>query len=102
MALALIISELKAARWSKDDKAGWIALANDVIENYSDKAGEIDYESLVVDLDNWPVNGGLDETMCQQTLDTSFEFEAISVQLKCSDIADFSFQERALEVLGEE
>jgi ABC-type nitrate/sulfonate/bicarbonate transport system substrate-binding protein len=102
MALALIISELKAARWAKDDKAGWIALANDVIENYSDEAGEIDYKSLVVDLDNWPVNGGLDETMCQQTLDTSFEFEAISVQLKCSDIADFSFQERALEILGEE
>jgi ABC-type nitrate/sulfonate/bicarbonate transport system substrate-binding protein len=100
MALALIISELKAARWSKEDKAGWIALANEVIENYSPEAGEIDYQSLVVDLDNWPVNGGLDETMCQQTLDTSFEFGAITKELKCSDIADFSFQERALEILG--
>jgi ABC-type nitrate/sulfonate/bicarbonate transport system substrate-binding protein len=101
MALALIISELKAARWAHEDKAGWIALANEVIENYSPEAGEIDYQSLVVDLDNWPVNGGLDQTMCQQTLDTSFEFEAIEVQLQCSDIADFTFQERALEILGE-
>jgi sulfonate transport system substrate-binding protein len=101
MALALVISELKAARWAKEDKAGWIALANDVIEEYSPEAGEIDYQSLVIDLDNWPVNGGLDPEMCQQTLDTSFEFDAISVQLKCEDIVDFSFQERALEILGE-
>jgi ABC-type nitrate/sulfonate/bicarbonate transport system substrate-binding protein len=100
MALALIISELKAARWSKEDKAGWIALAKSVIEGYSDEAGAIDYQSLVIDLDDWPVNGGLDKTMCQQTLDTSFEFQAIKVQLKCEDIADFSFQERALEILG--
>ena len=102
MALALIISEIKAARWSKEDKAGWIALANEVIEDYSDEAGEIDYESLVVDLDNWPVNGGLDRTMCQQTLDTSFEFTAIPEKLQCEDIADFSFQEKALEILGQE
>lgn len=100
MALALIISELKAARWAKEDKAGWIALAKSVIEGYSDEAGAIDYQSLVIDLDDWPVNGGLDKTMCQQTLDTSFEFQAIKVQLKCEDIADFSFQERALEILG--
>jgi sulfonate transport system substrate-binding protein len=101
MALALIISELKAARWAKADKAGWIALANEVIEDYSDEAGEIDYQSLVIDLDNWPVNGGLDKTMCQQTLDTSFEFEAIKTEIKCEDIADFSFQEKALEILGQ-
>ncbi len=102
MALALIISELKAARWANANKDEWIALAVETVENYKPEAGEIDYQALVIDLDNWPVNGGLDETMCQQTLDTSFEFEAISVQLKCSDIADFSFQERALEILGEE
>ena len=102
MAQALIISELNAARWSKVDKAGWIALAMEVIEGYSPEAGELDYQDLVIDLDDWPVNGGLDETMCQQTLDTSFEFGAITAQLKCSDVADFSFQEKALEILGEQ
>jgi ABC-type nitrate/sulfonate/bicarbonate transport system substrate-binding protein len=101
MATALIISELKAARWSKENKEEWIALANEVIEEYSPEAGEIDYESLVVELDNWPVNGGLDEELCQTTLDTSLEFEAISEEIACEDIADFSFQEQALEILGE-
>jgi ABC-type nitrate/sulfonate/bicarbonate transport system substrate-binding protein len=102
MAQALIVSELNAARWAKEDKAGWIALANEVIEGYSPEAGEIDYQALVQDLDNWPVNGGLDETMCQQTLDTSFEFGAITTQLQCSDVADFTFQEKAVEILGEQ
>lgn len=100
MALALVISELKAARWAKEDKEGWIKLANEVIENYSPEAGAIDYQQLVIDLDNWPVNGGLDKTMCQQTLDTSFEFGAIKQQLKCEDVTDFTFQDRALEILG--
>ena len=102
MAQALVISELNAARWAKEDKAGWIALAQEVIEEYSPEAGEIDYQELVIDLDNWPVNGGLDETMCQQTLDTSFEFGAITAELQCSEVADFSFQEKALEILGEQ
>jgi sulfonate transport system substrate-binding protein len=102
MAQALVISELNAARWAKQDKAGWIALAEEVIEEYSPEAGEIDYQALVIDLDTWPVNGGLDETMCQQTLDTSFEFGAITAQLQCSDVADFSFQEKAVEILGEQ
>lgn len=101
MALALIISELKAARWAHEDKAGWISLANEVIEEYSPEVGELDYQALVVDLDTWPVNGGLDRTMCQQTLDTSLEFGAISTELKCEDIVDFTYQERALEILGE-
>jgi ABC-type nitrate/sulfonate/bicarbonate transport system substrate-binding protein len=102
MAQALIVSELNAARWAKANKDEWIALANEVIEGYSPEAGEIDYQALVQDLDNWPVNGGLDETMCQQTLDTSFEFGAITAQLQCSDVADFSFQEKAVEILGEQ
>jgi ABC-type nitrate/sulfonate/bicarbonate transport system substrate-binding protein len=101
MAQALIISELMAARWAKENKQGWIDLANQVIEGYSPEAGDIDYEALVTDLDTWPVNGGLDETMCQQTLDTSFEFGAITTELQCADVVDSSFQERALEVLGE-
>jgi ABC-type nitrate/sulfonate/bicarbonate transport system substrate-binding protein len=102
MAQALIISELNAARWSKVSKDEWIALAMEVIEGYSPEAGALDYQDLVIDLDDWPVNGGLDETMCQQTLDTSFEFGAITAQLQCSDVADFSFQEKALEILGEQ
>lgn len=102
MALALIISELKAARWSKEDKAGWIALAKEVIEEYSDEVGELDYQQIVVDADNWPVNGGLDQTMCEATLKTSFEFGAIDKEIACDEIADFSFQERALEIVGKQ
>ena len=101
MALALILSELKSARWIKENKQGWIDLAMEVIEEYSPEAGAIDYDALVVELDTWPVNGGLDREMCQKTLDTSFEFGAIETQLQCEDVADFSFQERALEILGE-
>ncbi len=102
MALALIISELRAARWAKENKQGWIDLAKTVIEGYTDEAGAIDYDEIVIKLDNWPVNGGLDRDLCQNTLDTSFEFGAITEQLNCEDVADFTFQERALEILGEQ
>ncbi len=100
MALALIISELKAARWAKADKAGWISLAKTVIENYSDEVAELDYQQIVVELDNWPVNGGLDKTMCEATLKTAFEFGAIDKEVACEDIVDFSYQDRALEIVG--
>ncbi len=100
MALALIISELRAARWAKADKAGWISLAKSVIENYSDEVAALDYQQIVVELDNWPVNGGLDKTMCEATLKTSFEFGAIDKEVACEDIVDFSYQDRALEIVG--
>jgi ABC-type nitrate/sulfonate/bicarbonate transport system substrate-binding protein len=100
LALALIISELRAARWAKENKQGWIDLAKEVIEGYTDEAGSIDYDEIVIKLDNWPVNGGLEQEICQQTLDTSFQFGAITEEMKCEDIADFSFQERALELIG--
>lgn len=100
MALALIISELRAARWAKENKQGWIDLAKSVIEGYTDEAGSLDYDEIVIKLDNWPVNGGIDRDMCQNTLDTSFEFGALNEQLQCEDVVDFSFQERALELVG--
>jgi len=100
LALALIISELRAARWAHSDKAGWIALAKATIENYTDEAGEIDYQNIVIDADNWPVNGGLDLEMCAATLKTSFEFGAIDKEVKCDEIVDASFQEEALAILG--
>lgn len=100
LALALIVSELRAARWAKENKQGWIDLAKTVIEGYTDQAGSIDYDEIVIKLDNWPVNGGLEQGICQQTLDTSFQFGAINEEMKCEDIADFSFQERALELVG--
>lgn len=100
LALALIISELRAARWAKEDKAGWIDLAMKTIENYTVEAGEIDYQNIVIDADNWPVNGGLDLEMCEATLATSFEFGAIDKEVACDEVADFSYQEEALALLG--
>jgi sulfonate transport system substrate-binding protein len=102
MALALIVSELKAARWAKADKAGWIALAKEVIEDYSDEVGELDYQQIVIEQDNWPVNGGLDKGLCDSTLAVSLASGAITEAVACEDIADFSFQERALEIVGEQ
>jgi len=100
MALALIISELNAARWANSDKAGWIALAMEQIEGYTAEAGEIDYQNIVIDADNWPVNGGLDLEMCETTLATSFEFGAIDKEVACDEVVDASFQEEALAILG--
>ena len=100
MALALIISELRAARWAKENKQGWIDLAKSVIEGYTDEAGSLDYDEIVIKLDNWPVNGGIDREMCQNTLDTSFEFGVFILLFLCEDVVDFSFQERALELVG--
>ena len=102
MALALILSELKSARWMKENRVGWIDLGMKTIEGYTAAAGAIDYDKMVVELDNWPSNGGLDKDLCDSTLATGFASGALETEVKCEDITDFSFQEKALEILGEE
>ncbi len=100
LALALNISSLKAARWAKENKEEWVALATQEVEGLTPEAAAIDYDTLVTELDNWPVDGSLDRDLCQQTLDTSFEFEAIDREYTVDELVDFSFQEQAVEILG--
>jgi hypothetical protein len=70
------------------------------IEGYTAEAGEIDYQNIVIDADNWPVNGGLDLEMCEATLKTSFEFGAIDKEVACDEVVDASFQADALAIVG--
>lgn len=40
--------------------------------------------------------------MGRQTLDTSFEYEAIPEELTVDEVATFEFHEQAVEILGEQ
>lgn len=101
LALALNIASLMSARWAKENKDEWVALATQEVENLSEEAASIDYDTLVTELDNWPVNGSLDRELCQQTLDTSLEFEAIDRAYTVDELVNFDYQEEALAILGE-
>lgn len=101
LALALNIASLKSARWMKESRDEWIELVTREVEGLTAEAAAIDYETLVVELDNWPVNGSLDRDLCQQTLDTSLEFDAIDRAYTVDELVDFSYQDRAVEILGE-
>jgi ABC-type nitrate/sulfonate/bicarbonate transport system substrate-binding protein len=101
MALALNIASLMSARWAKENKDEWVALATQEVENLTAEAAAIDYDTLVVELDNWPVNGSLDRELCQQTLDTSLEFEAIDRAYTVDELVTFEYQDEAVSILGE-
>ena len=101
MALALNIASLMAARWAAENKDEWVELATSEVENLSAEAASIDYDTLVTELDNWPVNGSLDRELCQQTLDTSLEFDAIDRPYTVDELVTFEYQDEALSILGE-
>ena len=100
IALAFNIASLKSARWAQEDKERWIEYALSKIERLTPEAAAIDYDSLLGDLDMWPVNGSLDHDLLQTTLDTSLEFEAIDRAYTVDELVTFEFQDRALEILG--
>jgi ABC-type nitrate/sulfonate/bicarbonate transport system substrate-binding protein len=100
VALALNIASLESARWAKANKDEWIALAQKTIDGYTAEAGAVDYQTLVVDLNNWPVNGSLDRTLTDATLKTSFEFKVTAKQYATDDLVTFKYQDQAAQILG--
>ena len=100
MALAFNIASLKSARWAQEDKQRWIEYAMSVNERLTPEAASLDYDSLLGELDMWPVNGSLDYDLLQTTLDTSFEFEAVDREYTVEELVTFEFQDKALEILG--
>ena len=100
MALAFNIASLKSARWAQEDKQRWIEYAMSVNDRLTPEAASLDYDSLLGELDMWPVNGSLDYDLLQTTLDTSFEFEAVDREYTVEELVTFEFQDKALEILG--
>ncbi|MEV7012873.1 PhnD/SsuA/transferrin family substrate-binding protein [Streptosporangium sp. NPDC051022] len=100
LALALAVAEIKADRWTHDDRAGWLALAQAKIEGLSAEAAENNYRTLVTELDDWPVNGSLDQGMCDYTLATSKEFGVVKTDYSCADLVTFDYQKAAVAFLG--
>ncbi|MEV4092941.1 ABC transporter substrate-binding protein [Streptosporangium saharense] len=100
LALALAVAEIKADRWTHDDRAGWLALAQAKIDGLSAEAAENNYRTLVTELDDWPVNGSLDQRMCDYTLATSKEFGVVKNDYTCADLVTFDYQKAAVAFLG--
>lgn len=100
LALALNVASLMSARWAHDNEDEWIAKNVEVVENQTEEAAKIDYGTMVQEIDDWPVNGSLDQALCDSTLKTSFEFGAIEKEYACSDLVTFDFQNQALDLLG--
>jgi ABC-type nitrate/sulfonate/bicarbonate transport system substrate-binding protein len=101
-ALAMNIASLESARWAKANKDEWIALDVSTVENMTPEIAAIDYQKMVVEVDDWPVNGSLDQGLCDSTLKVSFEFEAIDQQYECSDLVTFDYQDQAVQILGKQ
>lgn len=102
VAQAVAIAELQAARWAKDDQAGWEQLAIENLEGMTPEQATANYDQLVTELDDWPVNGSLDREMCDYTLTTSKEVGALKSDYKCDDLVSFEYQDQAVELLGSE
>jgi ABC-type nitrate/sulfonate/bicarbonate transport system substrate-binding protein len=101
-ALAMNIASLESARWARANKDAWIALDVSTVENMTPEVAAIDYQNMVVEIGDWPVNGSLDQALCDSTLKISFEFKAIDKEYKCSDLVTFDYQDQAVEILGKQ
>lgn len=100
LALAITVAEIEGARWTKANRDAWIQYATANVSGETAEAAAIDYDTLVGQLDDWPVNGSLDRTLCDQTLATSWDFKAITKQYTTDDLVTFDFQNQALQLLG--
>ncbi|WP_148261206.1 ABC transporter substrate-binding protein [Conexibacter woesei] len=100
VAQAVAIAELQAARWTKQDPAGWQALAIEQLDGLTPAQARANYGVLVEQLDDWPVNGSLDRELCDYTLRTSKEVGALRDELACDDLVTFQYQDAAVALLG--
>ena len=102
LALAFNVASLESARWAAEDKDEWVDFAVENVEGLTPEAASVDYDTLVGELDNWPVNGSMDHELMESTLEISLEYEAIPEAVEVDDIATFEFQDQALEIVGEQ
>jgi sulfonate transport system substrate-binding protein len=102
VAQAVAVAELRAARWAKADPAGWQALAIKQLDGLTAKQAKANYDQLVGELDDWPVDGSLDRTMCDYTLKTSEDVGALKTSYSCDDLVTFEYQDTAVKLLAGE
>jgi ABC-type nitrate/sulfonate/bicarbonate transport system substrate-binding protein len=102
VALALNIASIQSARWAHANKDEWVKFATANVNGLKADAAAKDYDTLIGELDNWPVNGSLDRALCDSTLKTSFEFKVTDKEYKTDDLVNFTFQDQALAILGKQ
>lgn len=100
IAQAVAIAELRAARWAKEDAAGWQALAIRNLDGLTPAQARANYDVLVTRLDDWPADGSLDRAMCEYTLRTSLDVGALREAVACDDLVTFQFQDAARRLLA--
>ncbi|ADB50854.1 ABC transporter substrate-binding protein [Conexibacter woesei] len=100
LAQAVAIAELRAARWMQEDQAGWEALAQRELDGLTPEQASANYDTLVRELDDWPVNGSLDRRMCDYTLAEGKASGALRTETSCDDLVTFEYQDAAVRLLG--
>ena len=101
LALAIAISAMKTGRWSHENQQEWVDLAMEIDESLVPEAAELAYQTYVVDMNQWPLNGALDRDLCDATIQAAVDSGVVEGgQLACDDVVTFEFQERAVELLG--
>lgn len=102
MALAINVAQLAGNRWAHDNKDEWVEFATANIEGMTEEVADVSYDELLVEADNWPVDGSLDPELFQNTLDTGVRFGVFEEgQYTTDELAIFDYQERAIELLDE-
>lgn len=100
LTLAIAVAEQKAAAWAKSNKAQWEALAMANSSGLTKAAAGEDYDAFVGRLNEWPIGGGLNKKLCNDTLNISYVFKAIDQRYTCGDLVTFAYQNAAAKLLA--
>ncbi|WP_283133150.1 ABC transporter substrate-binding protein [Rhizohabitans arisaemae] len=100
LALALVAAELKSARWARANPDEWVKLAMSKVRDLTEEQAKLDYKMFIEELDMWPVNGGIDQTICDRSIATAKKFGVLRKDLTCADIMTRKYQDAALALLG--
>lgn len=93
-------ASLQAARWFYEDEEGWRARLLEEIPDYPEE--DIDaFREVFVDIGQYPPNGALTQEGVDAAIQLALDAGDFTDAPETEEWIDFTFQERALEELGE-
>jgi ABC-type nitrate/sulfonate/bicarbonate transport system substrate-binding protein len=97
---AVILAKTMAARWTYENKDGWVKLANQYVPDLEPGVAAATYDLFAGQIGLWSNNGALDLAKCSNEMRTLVTLGRLKAAIDCSTFATTEYERKAVEVLG--